>query len=414
MGDRALSIFKFFQKGRKVEEQKVPINELDSWLSNRINDELHDVCAEGDDIRRHIQDSMLSIEQITEGMMGAGFKSVLIAAIDKANLASIEVLTFEDIVELRERAIQFMTHPGDVRSAYRRTTLKDAKSYAARMRVELKRINGEITRLNTLINKHSPRVTALRRCQEQARLLVTRVEEMRKMVEKRKELEKSLQSLESERAGVETKIERIKSTVEFEDSLRLRRELSMLENRRMEITSEVQDSFSALMRPLGKYCYAAEPSKERRSILDSYINETSRALSIVNDPVIQEILDDLRRFILQGRIKTKNPQKAILNTEKMMAELPELRQEYRRLTGQIESLQSRVKTAVEEDFERLEAKLEEVRGAISRVKLKSQEMKEAQPQLHAEVNTRVSQVEREIYESFEIPVRIQLTSDLNE
>jgi len=191
--------------------------------------------------------------------------------------------------------------------------------------------------------------------------------------------------------------------------VKLRGELSKLENRRTEIASRVYDGFSSLTRPLGKYGYVAGPSKEKRGLLDSYISETPKALSVTNDEAIQEILSDLRKHILQGRIEIKNPQKAVLNIEKMMTELPKLGQEYRTITGQMETLHSQVNTTTEEDFKTLEASLREAREAIGRVTLESKEIRERQPQLNSEINTMVSAVERAVYENFEIPLSLTLS-----
>lgn len=389
-----------------MEEQRVLIDDLDSWLLDRISDELRGVYAQGDEIRKHIQGYILSIKRTIEEMGEAeSKKSALITAIDKAaDLASMEVLTFEDLVELRERLAQDITRLGEVWNAYKRNAQKDMRSYTARVHALWKQIDGEITRLNTLTNTHSSRVTALKRCQEEARLLTTRVKEMREMAEKLIALGNNLQSLESTRANIEIQIERIKSTPEFEASVKLRGELLMGENRRGEIMSKVSNGFSSLRRPLDKYGYMAELSKEKRRLLDSYISETPRALSVINDSAIQEILGDLRKYILQGRIEIKNPLKTASNIEEMLTELPKLGQEYRMLTGRIETLQSQANTAVEEDFKGLEAKLREAREAIGRVKLESKDIREEQPRLDPEIDVMVSVVERAVYENFGIPL----------
>ncbi|MHB2035607.1 MAG: hypothetical protein ACYCPW_02565 [Nitrososphaerales archaeon] len=131
-----------------------------------------------------------------------------------------------------------------------------------------------------------------------------------------------------------------------------------------------------MTRPLGKYGYVAGLSKEKSGLLDSYINETPRALSVTNDEAIQEILSDLRKYILQDHIEIKNPQKMVLNIEEMMTELPKLGQEYRTLTGRMETLHSQVNTTAEEDFKTPEASLREAREAIDRVALESKEIRE--------------------------------------
>ncbi len=411
-----MSIFKLFEKKKKeVEEQRILIDELDSWMVDRINDELRGVYAQGDEIRKHIQGLILSIKQTIEEIVGAeSKKSALSTAIDKvADLASMEVLAFENIVELRDGLAQDMTRLGEVWNAYKRNTQKDMRSYTTRLHVWWKQIDGEINRLSTLINTHSSRVAALKRCQEQANLLMTKVKEMREMAEKLNALGNNLQSLEATRANFEIQIERIKSTREFETSVKLKGDLSTLENRRVEITSIVRNGFSSLRRPLDKYGYAGELSKEKRRLLDSYISETPRALSATNDSPIQEILSDLRKYILQGRIEIKNPQKTVLNIEEMSTELPKLGQEYRMLTGRIETLESQVNKTAEENFRGLETKLGEAREAIRRAKLESKDIREEeQPRLHSEINTMVSAVERSVYENFGIPLLLSRDGNL--
>ena len=407
-----MSIFKFFEKKKKaMEEQKVLIEELDSWLADRINDELHGVYAQAEEIRRQIQDSMLSIKQTAREVVGAeSNKGALINAVEKAaDLPSTELLAFEDIMQLRERVAQDMAHLGVAWKGYKLTAQKSARSRTVRLYAQLKQIDGEFSRLTTLINTNSSKVTALKRCQEQAKLLTTRVKEAREVAERLKALESNLESLESTRANVEVQIERIKSTPEFEASVKLRGDLLELENRRMEITSRVYNDFSSLTRPLGKYGYIAGPSKEKRGLLDSYISETPRALSVTNDEAIQEILRDLRKYILRGRIEVKNPQKTVLNIEKMMTELPKLGQEYRTLTGRMETLHSQVNTKAEEDFKKLEVSLREAREAIGRVTLESKETRERQPQLNSEINTMVSAVERAVRENFAMPLSLTLS-----
>jgi DNA repair exonuclease SbcCD ATPase subunit len=416
MKRRTLSIFKVFEKKKKVteepkEEQKVSVEELDSWLADRINDELRGPYAQAEEIRRQIQDSILSIRQTIREMVGAeSRRGALIAAVEKAaDLPSTAILTFEDVVQLRERVAQDIAHLGEAWKSYKATAQKSARSNTMRLYAQLKQLDGEFSRLTALITTNSSRVTALERCQEQAKLLTTRVKEAREMAEKLKGLEDELESLESIRANTEDQIGRIKSTPEFEASARVRGELLALENRRTEIMSRVHDDFSSLTRPLGKYGHAAGPSKEKRDLLDSYMSETPRALSDKNDEAIQEILSDLRKYVLRGSVEIKNPEKTILNIERMMAELPRLGQEYRTLTGQMETVQSHVNTTAEEDFKTLEASLREAREAIGKVTLESREIRERQPQLNSEIDTMVSAVEHAVYENFEIPVSLALS-----
>jgi hypothetical protein len=416
MKRRALSIFKLFEKKKKVmEEQTVLIEELDSWLADRVDDELHGVYAQAEEIRRQIQDSILSIKQTVKEMVGAeSRKGALIAAVDKAaDLPSTEILDFEDVVQLRERVAQDMAHLGEAWKAYKLTAQKNVRSYTAKLYAQLKQIDGEFSRLTTLVNTNSSKATALRHLQEQAKLLTTRVKEAQEMAEKMEALENNLESLESTRAITEVQIERIRSTPEFEASMRLRGDILALENMRMEITSRVHNGFSSLTRPLGKYGYVADLSKEKRSLLDSYISETPRALSVTNDEAIQEILRDLRKYILGGRIEIKNPQKTVLNIEEMMTELPKLGQDYRTLTGRMETLHSQVNATAEEDFKTLEASLREVREAISIVTLESKEITERQPQLKSEITTMASAVELAVYENFEIPLSLTLSPKAN-
>jgi DNA repair exonuclease SbcCD ATPase subunit len=413
-----LSIFKLFEKKKKAtkepkEEQKVFVEELDSWLADRIDDELRGIYAQAEEIRKSIQDSILSIKQTIKEMVGAeSRKGALIAAVEKAaDFPSTEILAFEDIVQLRERVAQDIAHLGEAWKGYKLTAQKNARSYTVRLYAQLKQLDGEFSRLTTIINTNSSKVTALERCQEQAKLLTARVKEMREMAEKLKALETNLESLESTRANTEVQIERIKSTPEFEASARLRGELLASENRRMEITSRAREDFSSLARPLNKYDHLAGLSKEKRGLLDSYIGETPRALSVTDDEAIQEILSDLRKYVLRGSIEIKNPQKTVLNIEKVMTELPKLGQEYRTLTGRMETLHLQVNTAADEDFKTLEASLREAREAIGKVTLESREIRERQPQLNSEINTMISAVEHAVYENFEIPLSLTLSRE---
>ncbi len=403
-----LSFFKIFEKKKKVEEeQRVPIDELDSWVADRVNDELRGICGQGDQIRRRIQGSILSIKQVIEEMVGESKRSALSLAIDKVvDDTTKEVLTFEDIAELRDGVAQDMTHLGELWSNYKRIAKKDARSYSVRVYAQWKQIDGDIARLNTLIKTHSSKVTALKHCQDQAKLLTARVKEVREMAGKLKASEDHLQSLESTRASIEIQIEHIKSTREFEASVKVRGELLELENRRTEISSRVHNGFSSLTRPIGKYGYMADLSNEKRRLLDAYIGETPSVLSATMDPAILEILADLRRHILLGQIEIKNPEKTVSSIEEMMGELPRLGQEYRALTGRMEALQSRVNTTVVEDFKGLEAKLREAGEAIGRVKLESKETGEEQVQLRSEIDAMVGPVERAVYENFGIPLRL--------
>ena len=133
------------------------------------------------------------------------------------------------------------------------------------------------------------------------------------------------------------------------------------------------------------------------------------ALSVTSDSAIQDILSDLRKYVLEGRIEIKNPQKVVANIEEMITELPKLGQDYRLLTERMETLQSQVNTTAEEDFKRLEAKLRETGEAIGGAKLESKKITEEQPQLQSGINTMVSAVERTVYENFGIPLRLSGT-----
>jgi hypothetical protein len=150
----------------------------------------------------------------------------------------------------------------------------------------------------------------------------------------------------------------------------------------------------------------AGPSKEQSGLLDSYISETSKALSVTNDEAVQEILLDLRKYILGGQIEIKNPQKTVSNIDEMVAELPKLGHEYRELTGQMAALHSQLNTAAEEDFKTLEASLRETKEAFERANIELKEIRERQPQLNSEIGTMTRGVELAVFETFGIPLSL--------
>lgn len=394
-----------------MEEQIVPIGELESWLAKKTDEELKGVYSESDKIRRNLTDLIQSIRQIAEETGEVELKRVLINATSKAaDITSIEILSFGDILKLRERSIQFMTYLSDAWRAYQRIVQKGKKVSKLSLLAQVKRVSGEIAKLDSLVSKNSARVESLESCKKQAEGLIYRVERIRKTPEKY--LGSKLELLRQELSNNVTLMEQLASSNEFENSLRLKKEISVLNARKREIESQVSHCLLALVRPISKYGYAANLDKEKKRTVESYFEETASALSVPREAALKEILNDVKRYILQGRIEIKNPQKTMMIIEQISTELPDLGNEYRELDERIGRFRSQIDAETEESVGKMQAKMTDLRKAISEVESDLEEVRQAQPKIYSEMQTSTSQVEKMVYENFGTKLRIIMPSEM--
>ena len=265
-----------------------------------------------DDVDKHLK---LLIERGKEAVISGLKKETAI------NLTSTE--RYQDIVNLNIEIGQMLKRIGDILGVNTKVMHIFARKYAGKLKEHLAEVAAKKAELQKLVDEHSKFesiVATISEMYEKIKKSQSDVEEKNNELSRIKE---EIKSYDKMMQNIELEIQHSKSKSEYQEFLKIRKEIDALSLEEDKIKHEIDLQFSKISRPLGKYSYISSLEKPLKKIMKELVINPFHILTQENKNSVVEVLHAVVKGVVAGSVSVKDTAKAVQQIEETVNRLDE-------------------------------------------------------------------------------------------
>lgn len=367
--------FNFFSK-EKESNHKIDFNNLEKWLDNETKELFNDINIQGNNIIKSLKEIIPEAKSAAENFANIKIntnelnetliptitnskKSITIKMINIFSKIELnESNNFNDLSNNNENMSQSLLQIDQGLKTHGRVVFTVLAKEVRPLLTELKKIQKEAAQLSKLVKNNSEKATKI----EQIKSNISRLQGINStLLINNKTINEitndSENILESEK-DIEKKLEILKNSKQYKELQNNFNEINRLNIKFNKIKSEFDTSFSRLRKPLEKYEYVAQLTKEKESILKKYIESPSNGLIIDKDNSLVMMLEGMKATINTNKITVKNPEKIINRIDEIQPILSIKRNALLTTKKDLEKIRYSLNNSTVQEVDLLEKKIE--------------------------------------------------------
>ncbi|MEM3143674.1 MAG: hypothetical protein QXW91_03515 [Candidatus Nitrosotenuis sp.] len=239
-------------------------------------------------------------------------KTEVVDTISKeANYLMPKIDSYEAVVRCADSVSHILKKIGDVLGKNTRIIHIFAKKYAQDLKMHLETItvnHDAIFRLIKEVDAITSDESEIKEKKEKYTAAVSEISEKISYVEKSKEL---LQTLMAQAEGLDNQIKAKTASQEYTQFLKVQNELKSALNEEIQIDKEIDDEFSKISRPLGKYVYVTSLEKPLKVLLEQLVHSPSKILTKDSKGPIVTVLESCMKGVISGTVSVKENEKTV-------------------------------------------------------------------------------------------------------
>lgn len=299
------------EKAKSIREQ----TEIERKNIIQIVSELEKDKLESDDIDKHLK---TIIERGKKAVVPGLRKETAI------NLSKLE--KYSDIVNLNAEIGQLLKRIGDILGTHSRMMHVFARKYAGRFKDHIASMATSKSNLQKIVDEYTVFETTVNGILE----LIEKIKNIKDQIEQKKynisEIKKNIENHTNLIHKTKQYIEELKSKKEYQEFLRVKKDIESLTPEKNKIKLEIDTQFSKISRPVGKYSYVSSLDKPLKKIMEALIAEPSEVIINENKNAIVQILQSVVKGVVSGNVSVKDSQKAVEQIEETIHKLEEFLQ----------------------------------------------------------------------------------------
>ncbi len=289
------------RKKTLVAEIKTYRNHLDPKreLILKIANELEQDDLNSDDLDPHFQI-----------MVNRGKKEVV--AVIKREFAKPfpEINSAEDVIRFKKVFSTGINKIGDMLGKHSRLIHILAKKYAKKFTDDFVTLTNDLKDIESIIGNFSETEDNVQTTLELINSRTKTLEKLSKLENRINELRKSLDEKKEKINDYKKIIENIKNSSDYNTYKNTQSELSNLDSEEKQIRHRIDDEFTKISRPLGKFVHISSHDKEIKDLTPKLASSPYDVLDEVNLPGIKNILDSIMTGIDSGSVSVKDVSKS--------------------------------------------------------------------------------------------------------
>ena len=303
------------RKKTLVAEIKSHRNQLDPKreLILKIANEL-----EGDDLNSDDLDPHFQI------MVNRGKKEVVAVIKREFTKPFPEINSVDDAIKFKKIFSTGINKIGDMLGKHSRLIHILAKKYAKKFTDDFVALTDDLKEIENLIGNFSETEENVKATLE---LIISRtktLEKISKQEARMNELRKSLDEKKGKITEFEKIIDTIKNSSDYKMYQSTQSELSNFDSEEKQIRRNIDDEFTKVSRPLGKFVHISSHDKELKDLTAKLASSPYDVLDDVNLPGIKNILDSIMTGIDSGSVSVKDISKSKEGVIEIKNSLPSL------------------------------------------------------------------------------------------
>lgn len=284
-------------------------------------------------------------------------KKQVIDAIKKDIVELPKVSTMDDAKELNDVLNQILKKTGDVLGRQTRVIHIFAKKYAEQLKEILTQMNSNHFEIQQLIKNYDETNTNSKHIFNSLNTLSDYDNEIMHHSDRISQLKKENETLNANISVISDSIKKIKSSKEYDDYTSLTESLEKLNIEKTHIKNQIDDQFTKISRPLGRYEYVSS-DKEQKNLLAKLLDDPIEVLSTKNKDMIIIILENVRKGILSGSISVKDLEKSMSQITETVEMLDFFIHNVDEFKGKVQNIQNKMSQFERSELNKLEKDLE--------------------------------------------------------
>lgn len=284
-------------------------------------------------------------------------KKQVIDAIKKDIVELPKVSTMDDAKELNDVLNQILKKTGDVLGRQTRVIHIFAKKYAEQLKEILTQMNSNHFEIQQLIKNYDETNTNSKHIFNSLNTLSDYDNEIMHHSDRISQLKKENETLNANISVISDSIKKIKSSKEYDDYTSLTESLEKLNIEKTHIKNQIDDQFTKISRPLGRYEYVSS-DKEQKNLLAKLLDDPIEVLSTKNKDMIIIILENVRKGILSGSISVKDLEKSMSQITETVEILDFFIHNVDEFKGKVQNIQNKMSQFERSELNKLEKDLE--------------------------------------------------------
>jgi predicted nucleic acid-binding Zn-ribbon protein len=315
------------QTQKSQSEQKIGLSEIDSILLRQkelkqkkvvaqtaplfseIQKELNSIYG----IVIHLQNDDLKIDDIEKilRVLVVRSKAEVIDVISKESKKQLpQIANYEDVVTTAELASHTLKKIGDVLGKNSRVIHVFAKKYANDLKAHLEVITKNHLMISKLIGDSSSLESSSSAIKEKTAKIASIHKEIDKNSLHLDKLRKLKNDSESLIASTQQKITNMRTSSQYAKLLECQEQIKQVMAQENKLNKEIDDEFSKISRPLGKYVYVTSLEKPLKVILEKLVASPSSTI-LENKNSIVAVLESCMKAIMSGTVSVKETDKSV-------------------------------------------------------------------------------------------------------
>ena len=289
-----------------IYEYKSFKNKIDYLLREliRIAKELEKDNLKTEDIDKHLR---------TIVMRG---KRQVISTINREAIIDFnKINSYDDVLKLDKEISQVLKKIGDVLGRQTRVIHIFAKKYAAKLKNILSTLDADAKELHTILKNY-------RNLEENILSISDNLTQINKINVDQQTGEKRLIELNDQKGSLikkielaQQEIEKLKDSKEYSKFHEIQDSINNLQSEKSRISSDIDQQFTKISRPLTKYSYVSSLDKPQKILMGKLLQNPFDVLTPENKANIITILQSTRKGVQSGFVSVKDMEKSLIQID---------------------------------------------------------------------------------------------------
>ena len=257
-------------------------------------------------------------------MVNRGKKEVISAIKKEFSNPFPDINSPDDVLRFKKASTAGINKVGDMLGKHSRVIHIFAKKYAKKLTNDLKNLTDNLKEVDGLIDNFTVTENSVETILE---LLSSREKTLQKVSKQNLRINELNISIDEKKQKIEeltSVIKKIKNSSDYKNYLDIKSELSDCNSEEIQIRHSIDDEFTKISRPLGKFVHISSHDKDLKDLTAKLSSTPYDVLDANNTSGIKNVLDSIITGINSGSVSVKDISKSKDTIEEIKNKLPSL------------------------------------------------------------------------------------------
>ncbi len=334
---------------------KLDLDQLDSILSAKKAELQKKIVTQSKPLFSEIEAELKAIYKIVDHLKSDDLKvddieKVLRVIVVRAKTEVIDVIskeskllppasTYDEVLKTADVASHILKKIGDVLGKHSRVIHVFAKKYAQELKDHLARVTENHVILTKMLGDYSALDSSSGMIKDMVSKIHACVKEIKEIQNHIIKLQDSDGLAQKLYDSTQKQIIDIRNSAEYAQFLDVENKLLQIKSQEEKLDREIDDEFSKVSRPLGKYVYVTSLDKALKSVLEKMVERPSKIIGVERKESIIMILESCMKGILSGTVSVKETDKSVDQITHLISGLDSLISKKSKILAQIQEIE---------------------------------------------------------------------------